>query len=46
MRILNRCIFFIKYDNLLKKYNTIWDKISADIKNQVNSKHVCHIKKF
>ena len=40
MRILNRCIFFIKYDNLLKKYNNIWDKISADIKNQVNSKPV------
>ena len=28
----------------MKKYNTIWDKISADIKNQVNSKPVCNKK--
>ena len=24
--------FFIEDDDLLKKYNTIWDKVSADIK--------------
>ena len=24
--------FFIKDDDLLEKYNTIWDKVSADIK--------------
>ena len=26
-----RVYFFIKDDDLLKKYNTIWDKFSADI---------------
>ena len=29
---LNGCIFVIKNDDLLKKYNSIWDKINADIK--------------
>ena len=29
---LNGRIFVIKNDDLLKKYNTIWDKINADIK--------------
>ena len=29
---LNGCIFVIKNDDLLKKYNAIWDKINADIK--------------
>ena len=24
--------FFIEDDDILKKYNTIWDKVSADIK--------------
>ena len=24
--------FLIEYDDLLEKYNTIWDKVSADIK--------------
>ena len=24
--------FFIEDDDLLEKYNTIWDKVSADIK--------------
>ena len=27
-------------DNLLKKYNTIWDKVSADIKKEFDSKPV------
>ena len=29
---LNGCIFVIKNNELLEKYNTIWDKINADIK--------------
>ena len=34
---LNGC-FFIKYDDLLEKYNTIWDKDSNDIEKEFNSK--------
>ena len=31
-----KCIyFFIEDDNLLKKYDTIWDKVSADIKKNL-----------
>ena len=26
--------FFIEDDDLLEKYNTIWDKVSADIKKK------------
>ena len=29
--------FFIEDDNLLKKYNTIWDKVSADINKEFDS---------
>ena len=29
--------FFIKDDDLLEKHNTIWDKVSADIKKQFDS---------
>ena len=29
--------FFIKDDDLLEKYNTIWDKVSADIKKQFDN---------
>ena len=25
--------FLIEVENLMKKYNTIWDKVSTDIKN-------------
>ena len=32
--------FFIKDDDLLEKYNTIWDKVSADIKKEFDSKPV------
>ena len=32
--------FLIKDDDLLKKYNTIWDKVSADIKKEFNSQPV------
>ena len=28
--------FLIEDDDLLKKYNTIWDKVSADIKKKDN----------
>ena len=28
-------VFLIKDDNLLKKYNTICDKLSADIKRKI-----------
>ena len=28
--------FFIKDDDLLNKYNTIWDKIRADAKTELN----------
>ena len=33
---LNRCrmYFLIEDDDLLEKCNTIWDKVSADIKKQ------------
>ena len=29
--------FMIEYDDLLVKYNTIWDKVSGDIKKEFNS---------
>ena len=29
-----RMYFLIEDDDLLKKYNAIWDKVSADIKKQ------------
>ena len=29
--------FLIEDDHLLKKYNTIWDKVSADIKKEFDS---------
>ena len=32
--------FLIKDDNLLKKYNIVWDKFSVDIKKEFNSKPV------
>ena len=35
----------IEGDDLLKKYNTIWDKVSADIKKEFDSKPV-HNKEF
>ena len=33
-------VFFIEDDELLEKYNTIWDKVSADIKKEFDSKPV------
>ena len=35
---LNGCIFLIEGDDLLEKYNTIWDKVSADLKKECNKK--------
>ena len=32
--------FLIEDDDLLEKYNTIWDKVSSDIKKEFNSKPV------
>ena len=32
--------FLIGDDNLLKKYNTIWHKVSIDIKKEFNSEPV------
>ena len=32
--------FFIGDDYLLEKYNTIWDKVSVDIKEEFDSKPV------
>ena len=29
--------FFVKDDELLEKYNTIWDKVSADIKKEFDN---------
>ena len=36
----DRCIFFIEDDDLVEKYNTIWDKVSADIKRKFDGKSV------
>ena len=32
---LNRCIFLIEDDDLFEKYNTIWEKVSGDIKKKL-----------
>ena len=32
--------FLIEDDDLLKKYNTIWDKVSADIKKEFDSEPI------
>ena len=38
---LNGYIYFlIEGDELLEKYNTIWDKVSADIKKEFDSEPV------
>ena len=34
--------FLIEDDDLLEKYNTIWDKVSADIKKEFDSEHIYH----
>ena len=36
-----KCMYsMIEDDDLLEKYNTIWDKVSADIKKEFNCKPV------
>ena len=37
--------FLIEDDNLLNKYNTIWDKVNGDIKKEFDSKPIYN-KKF
>ena len=32
--------FLIEDHDLLEKYNTIWDKVSADTKNEVDSESI------
>ena len=32
---VNGCIFIIEDDDLLEKYNTIWDKVSIDTKKNL-----------
>ena len=34
--------FLIADDDLLEKYNTIWGKVSADIKKEFDSEPVCN----
>ena len=36
--------FLIENDELLEKYNTIWDKVSADIKKEFDREPVYNIK--
>ena len=36
----NGCIFWLKRMLIRKKYNTIWDKFSADIKKEFDSEPV------
>ena len=38
--------FLIEDDDILEKYNTIWDKISADIKKEFGSKTAYNISFF
>ena len=38
--------FLFEYDELLEKYNTIWDKVSADIRKEFDSKPVYSKKVF
>ena len=38
---LNECCFFLtENDNILQKYNTIWDKVSADTKREFDCEPV------
>ena len=37
---LNGCIFLIENDDLLEKYNTVLDKVSADVKKEFDSRPV------
>ena len=35
-------VFLIEGDDILEKYNIIWDKVSADIKKEFDSRRVYH----
>ena len=37
---LNICLFFVKYDELLEKYNDIWEKVKISIKKKFDSEPV------
>ena len=37
-------VFFDENDDLLEKYNTIWDKVSADIKKELDNEPVYYRK--
>ena len=37
---LNGCIFLIEDDELLEKYNTIWEKVSVNIKKEFDNEPV------
>ena len=39
-RQTNLTYFLIENDDFLEKHNAIWDKVSADIKKEVNSEPV------
>ena len=39
-RQTNWTYFLIENDDFLEKHNAIWDKVSADIKKEVNSEPV------
>ena len=34
--------FLIEDDDLLENYNTVWNKVSADIKKELSSEPVCN----
>ena len=38
--------FSIEDDGLLEKYNTIWDKLSADLRKEFDNKPVYNKKNF
>ena len=38
--------FSIEDDGLLEKYNTIWDKVSADLRKEFDNKPVYNKKNF
>ena len=35
---LSECFFLIENDECLEKYNSVWDKVSAAIKKEFDSK--------
>ena len=39
----NGCIFLIEDNDLLEEYNTIWDKVSADIRKEFDCEPVYNL---